>query len=108
MSVTLEAVEEVCLGPVERIPPGEGRRFTVRGREIAVFRARGGALSAIDNRCPHRDGPLSEGVAGGGYVICPYHAYRFDLSTGACLNDAACSVAAYSVREESGQVVLKL
>ncbi|MFN3648850.1 MAG: nitrite reductase small subunit NirD [Armatimonadota bacterium] len=97
---------EVLLGAVERVPAGEGRRFLVLGQEIAVFRGRDGSLYATQDRCPHRGAPLSEGILGGGEVICPYHAYRFDLAGGACANDAACAIRTYPVREEDGQLLV--
>jgi nitrite reductase (NADH) small subunit len=98
--------DEVRVGPVGAIPPGEGRAFTVGGEAIAVFRTRDGALYATQDRCPHRDGPLSDGLVGGGVVVCPFHAYRFSLADGACLNDASCSIRTYPVRDEDGWVIV--
>ena len=97
---------EVCVGPVEAIPPGEGRNFEVGAQRVAVFRQRDGRLFATQERCPHREAPLADGLIGGGELVCPYHAYRFDLTTGACANDAACSLRTYPVREEGGLVFL--
>lgn len=107
MSAILDA-REVTLGPVDLVPPGEGRTFTVEGREVAVFRQRDGALFATDAYCPHRGAPLAEGVVGGGEVICPYHAFKFDLATGGCHNDAACSIRTYAIRAEGGLVKLRI
>jgi nitrite reductase (NADH) small subunit len=76
------------LGTIEQIPPGQGRCFVANEIPIAVFRFRGGKVFAIDNRCPHRGGPLSEGVAGldrttgAEAVVCPLHAYKFSLHDG--------------------------
>ncbi len=72
----------VNIGPIDRIPLGQGISFLIDGEEIAVFRSRGGEIFAIENRCPHRQGPLSEGIIGGGKVICPLHGHKFDLATG--------------------------
>jgi nitrite reductase (NADH) small subunit len=71
------------LGPLARIPPGEGREFRVDGRRIAVFRLRDGSLAATDALCPHRGGPLADGIVGMGSVICPLHGMRFGLEDGA-------------------------
>jgi nitrite reductase (NADH) small subunit len=71
------------LGLAAAIPLGEGRVFDVAGTAIAVFRTRGGELFATQPRCPHRGGPLADGIVGGGTVVCPLHALRFDLATGA-------------------------
>jgi nitrite reductase (NADH) small subunit len=72
----------VDLGPVEAIPPGEGRTCVVDGQEVAVFRTREGEVLAVQARCPHRGGPLADGLVGSGTVVCPLHAHRFDLRTG--------------------------
>ena len=96
---------EVCLGSVEGISPGQGRAYRVGEESVAVFRQRSGKLNAIQNTCPHRGGPLSEGILGAGTVICPYHAWRFQLATGECLSDP-CVLKTYPVREENGQIYL--
>jgi len=75
------------LGPVEAIPLGEGRVYCVGRRTLAVFRPRDGRLYAMENRCPHRGGPLADGIVGGGVVICPLHGWKFDLASGRCANE---------------------
>ncbi len=72
----------INLGNVNDIPLGQGICYIVKGEEIAVFRSRDGRIFAVENRCPHRQGPLSEGIVGGGKVICPLHGHKFDLTTG--------------------------
>ncbi len=76
------------LGSVEQIPIGEGREFAVAGERVAVFRARGGELYACDAVCPHQGGRLADGIVGGGHVVCPLHAYKFNLSDGRQAADA--------------------
>lgn len=73
---------KVNLGPVYRIPPGEGRVFRVDGFDVAVFRTRSGTLHATQAWCTHLGGPLADGVIGNGKVICPLHGYKFSLRTG--------------------------
>jgi len=70
------------LGPASDVPFGLGRCFQVMGEEIAVFRQRDGRIFAVQNRCPHRGGPLADGLAGNGSVVCPLHAHKFDLCSG--------------------------
>ena len=73
----------VCnLGPVSMIPMGEGRSFRVDDVTITVFRTRTGEVFATQALCPHKSGPLADGILGGGKIICPLHAYKFDLATG--------------------------
>ena len=70
------------LGPLDAIPQGEGRVFKFGGLSIAVFHTRDGNVSATEASCPHREGPLADGVIGGQKVICPLHGFIFDLSSG--------------------------
>ena len=97
----------INLGSVEKIAPGQGRCYLVVGEEIAVFRQRDGQLFATQNRCPHKQGPLSEGVAGGGKVICPLHSHKFDLQSGEGSEKGEC-VKVYAVREENGEILLSV
>jgi len=61
---------------------GTGKLVEVEGRRIAVFLV-GGRYYAIDDLCPHRGGPLSEGAVEGDEVTCPWHGSRFNVTTGA-------------------------
>ena len=97
---------ELKLGPLGAIPPGEGRNFDVHGEKIAVFRTRAGAVFAVQAACPHRGGPLSDGLLGGSTLICPLHAWKFDVSTGDALF-GECGLKTYPVRvDDSGQIIL--
>ena len=87
-------VTEYALGSVTQIPPGEGREFTVDGLLLAVFHARSGAVYATQATCPHRNGPLADGLLGGSTLVCPFHAWRFDLTTGKPLL-GECAIAVY-------------
>jgi nitrite reductase (NADH) small subunit len=78
-------VRRLTLGPVEQIPPGEGRTFTVGTAQVAVFRLRDGTVRALDAVCPHRGGPLADGQTDAQVVLCPLHLNAFELSTGRCL-----------------------
>ena len=97
----------INLGSIESIASGQGRCFIVGDEEIAVFRQRDGQLFATQNRCPHKQGPLSEGVAGGGKVICPLHSHKFDLQSGEGSEKGEC-VKVYAVREVNGEILLTI
>jgi nitrite reductase (NADH) small subunit len=84
----------VDVGPVSEIPPGEGRTFEAAGRKLAVFHNRDGRVFATEAVCPHRGGPLADGLVGDGAVVCPLHEWRFDLTTGKTQN-GACDLHVY-------------
>lgn len=98
---------EVDLGPEDAIPLGQGRAFVVGDAVVAVFRQRDGRLFAIDARCPHRGGPLAEGIVGDGKVICPLHGWKIDLASGRCVGEPG-TVPVYAVRRVDGRVRLSL
>ena len=70
------------LGPVAQVPFGEGRAFVVAGDQIAIFRLRDGSLRAVSAVCPHKGGPLSQGIVHGCKVTCPLHNFVIDLRSG--------------------------
>lgn len=87
----------VTLGPLSAIPEGEGRTFVVAGLRVAVFRARDGALYATQADCPHKGGPLADGLLGAGTLICPLHSLKFDLTTGQAQN-SDCQLKTYPLK----------
>lgn len=101
------AQEEIDLGPIDLIPLGEGRAYTLADKTIAVFRQRDGKLFATDNACPHRAGPLADGIIGAGKLICPLHMWKFDLQTGKCIGEDA-ELRTYPVHEINGRIRIAL
>ncbi len=95
----------IDLGPVSRIPLGQGRCFIVAGEEVAVFRLRRGGLAAVANRCPHQNGPLADGLTGDGRVVCPLHGHIFDLRTGEGAEGHEC-IRTFPVEVKEGRVFL--
>lgn len=93
------------LGPVSRIPPGEGRVYSVDGENIAVFRMRSGEVYAVQAACPHRGGPLADGLVGGTTLICPLHAWKFDLATGHALF-GDCGIKTYPVHVDGDEQIV--
>jgi nitrite reductase (NADH) small subunit len=81
MSTVTEAKQWIRVTPVENIPLREGRAVRIAGHEIALFNL-GDAFLAVENRCPHRGGPLADGILSGRSVVCPLHAWKVDLASG--------------------------
>ena len=92
---------EISLGSVNQIPKGEGRVFPVNGTDIAVFHTRHGAVYAVQAECPHKQGPLADGLLGGTTILCPFHARKFDLATGIG-QQGDCHLQTYPVRLDDG------
>lgn len=90
------------------IPLGLGRSFVVAGRRIAVFKARDGKLFAVDGTCPHRGGPLADGMIVGHQVVCPLHAFRFSADSGTCDQPGTCSIESYPLEVDGDTVTVLL
>jgi nitrite reductase (NADH) small subunit len=99
------AATEYRLGPVDAVPPGEGRAFAAGGEMVAVFRLRDGTLRAVSAVCPHAGGPIADGQADRDIVICPLHQHAFDLATG-CSRTGQPPLRSYPVRAADGQIIL--
>jgi nitrite reductase (NADH) small subunit len=75
--------------------------------DIALFRSVENAVFALLDQCPHKGGPLSQGIVHGRSVTCPLHNWKIDLSTGAAIAPDAGCVRAFPVRIEQGEVLLQ-
>jgi nitrite reductase (NADH) small subunit len=75
----------VRITQAEDIPLREGRSVQIAGHEIAIFNL-GDRFLAVENRCPHRGGPLADGIVSGRTVVCPLHAWKVDLESGRVTN----------------------
>jgi nitrite reductase (NADH) small subunit len=93
----------------EDIPLREGRAVKLGAREIAIFNL-GDRFLAVASRCPHRNGPLAEGIISGQSVVCPLHAWKISLETGTVARpaDTLACVETYPVRVEEGIVLVEL
>lgn len=93
---------KVC--DLDSIPPRGARVVQTETGSIAVFRTGENELFAIDDRCPHRGGPLSQGIVFDRRVACPLHGMVIALDTGeAVAPDQGC-VKTYPVRVDDGEV----
>ncbi|QKT02384.1 nitrite reductase small subunit NirD [Ectothiorhodospiraceae bacterium 2226] len=97
-----------CLGDVAEIPQLGARVVRTPAADVAVFRTASDEVFALLDRCPHKGGPLSQGMVHGRTVTCPLHNWGIDLATGqAVAPDKGCA-ARVPVRVEQGRVWLDL
>ena len=89
------------------LAPGSCTEVVAGGRAIALCHAEG-AFYAIGNRCSHRGGPLGQGLLDGRVLLCPWHAWTYDVSTGVSTVNPDICVARYEVKVEDGQVLVKV
>ena len=92
---------------VGELPPGTGREVWVGGRAVALFNA-GGRFYAIGNTCVHRGGPLGQGMLDGLQVLCPWHAWSYDVTSGVSSVNAELRVPCYETRVEGDRVFVKV
>jgi nitrite reductase (NADH) small subunit len=94
----------------DNIPPREGRAVRLGDLDIALFNL-GDRFAAVDNRCPHSGGPLCDGIVTGHSVVCPLHAWKIDLDSGAVERPsmgAGQCVETYATKVEDGVVAIEL
>lgn len=72
----------IDIGSPDDVPLRGARRMPAPGGDLAIFRTGDGRLFALRDRCPHKGGPLSQGIVAGAAVYCPLHNWRIDLATG--------------------------
>ncbi len=97
----------VRITSVENIPLREGRSVQIGGYDIAIFNL-GDRFLAVESRCPHRGGPLADGIVSGTTVVCPLHGNKFNLATGQPVDNECKPIKTYPVIEEDGAVMVSL
>ncbi|MFQ5693573.1 MAG: Rieske (2Fe-2S) protein [Nitrospinota bacterium] len=100
--------EFVKVTKTDDLPENSGKLVEVGGKRIALLRTEDG-YAAIDDVCPHRGGPLSDGEVEGNEVVCPWHGARFNVKTGEVLSPpAATGVASYNVRVSGDDIEIEV
>jgi nitrite reductase (NADH) small subunit len=99
------------IGRTEDLSEGERICVTIEETPLAVFRVEG-ELYAVDNLCPHMNGDLSEGELNGHILVCPLHAWEFDIRNGKCLAPAwhrnAKDLTRYPVTVTGEEIIVEL
>ena len=102
-----EEFVEILIAPPNTFLPGESRLLEYGEARVALFNV-GGAVHAVDDLCPHRQGPLSEGYLDGFLITCPWHGWQFDVRDGRCDTVSRHRVRTYPVRVDETGVHLTL
>ncbi|MGL6073998.1 MAG: nitrite reductase small subunit NirD [Fimbriiglobus sp.] len=96
---------DIC--SLDELPIGLGRAYEVGSKRIALFRSREtDAVYAVDSVCPHKQGPLEDGMLIGSQVVCPLHNWRFEGTSGECDQANGCNIGAYPVEVKDGRVIV--
>ena len=108
----------IRIAPASQVPPREGRAVVIGDHEIALFNLGPSTelgvkdrFLATDNECPHKGGPLCDGIVTGASVVCPLHAWKVNLETGQVerpTHGKDHCVATYPTRVEDGIVLIEL
>ena len=104
----------VLVKGVAALPEGQAKKITIgdplAGRGIDVVLARvDGVVYAVDARCPHEGGRISDGpLLQGRYVTCPLHHYRFDPATGECENAPCGKARTYRAKAVGADLELRI
>lgn len=96
------------VGALTDIPVLGARVVKAGDTKIAVFRTSEDAVFALEDRCPHKNGPLSQGIVHGCRVTCPLHNQVIDLQTGKVREPDSGEVRTYPVRVENGRVTVQI
>ncbi len=97
----------VRVGEVGDVPPGEARVVDAEGRALALCNV-DGTFYAIDNVCLHRGGPLGEGDLDGRVLTCPWHGWRWEVTTGANVNNPTLKLGCVPVSVEGQGIFVDL
>ena len=97
------------LGQIAMLPEGEGRVYKIGILAIAIFRTKEGKVYATQAICPHREGPLVDGIVGAAKVVCPLHSFQFDLATGNPIGNDCQALVTFPVSlSDTGDILLTL
>jgi len=96
----------IDIAALDDIPLRGARVVKSRLGCVAVFRTAQDKVFAIDDKCPHEKGPLSEGIVHGTAVTCPLHNWVIDLETGMAKGADEGRVNTYEIKVEDGRILL--
>lgn len=78
----VDSLKKIEVASIADLSVGIGKKIIIAGEEIALFKQKDGTVNAIKNSCPHKGGPLSEGIVSGEHIFCPLHDWKINLNDG--------------------------
>lgn len=97
----------VKVAGAEQLKPGTAMKVDVNGQELALYNV-DGKFFATSNICPHQGGPLAEGMMEGCTVVCPWHAWVFDVSNGQSPVNPRAKIPCFQVKVEGKDVLVSV
>jgi nitrite reductase (NADH) small subunit len=104
----MSPMDWIAIGSIDDVPPRGARCVNTPQGKIGVFRTADDRFFAIEDHCPHKGGPLSQGIVHGASVTCPLHNWVFSLETGKALGADEGSVRTLPVKVEGGRLFIAL
>lgn len=98
----------IAIGSLADIPPRGARCVATPNGRIGIFRTADDRVFALEDHCPHRGGPLSQGIVHGAAVSCPLHNWVISLETGKALGADEGAVRRVPVRVEGERLFIAL
>lgn len=90
------------------LPSAEEAKEFPCGEKVICIANVNGTITAMDNVCLHRGGPLGQGVIEGGKIVCPWHGWQWDPATGAASHNPTVKIAVYPLKVENGDVMIEV
>ena len=101
-----QSITKLRICSVRELPECLGKTVRFGEREVAVFKLSNGSIRAVENRCPHKGGVLSEGIVSGEFVFCPMHDWKLCLEDGKVQEPDVGCVKTYKTAVEGEEVYL--
>ena len=97
----------VKVGSLADLPPGAVKYAEASGKELAIYNV-DGTVYATSNICPHQGGPLADGILEGTSIICPWHAWAFDVCTGTSPVNPRLKIETYAVKIDNNDIFVEV
>jgi nitrite reductase/ring-hydroxylating ferredoxin subunit len=89
------------------LPAGTSKTCRVNGKEVGIYNV-GGKIYACENTCFHQGAPLADGRLDGQVITCPWHSWKYDVTTGVCTRDDSVTLKTYKVKVEGEDILIQI